>query len=352
MAQPEIQNKTPFAFEPLFMNDEVGRPIMVPVVKATFSIDKDRLVFTPEDQTPVNVSGEYRGDPETSSYKYEPEIAFSKPSTDVVLIGSARTSQSGSTEIHVGFQIGSITKVVRVVGNRIWEKNLGIITMTDPEPFEMMPLIYENSFGGWDRSKGTPQTHSFDPRNPVGTGYRDKDTRFDEGIRLPNLEDPIQPIQNFGDRPRPAGFGFVSPHWQPRAGLAGTYDEAWQKERMPLLPEDFDRRFFNAAPPDQVASGYLKGDEPVIVTNASKTGRIAFNLPGVEPPSCTAMLKQNRFYDLRTQLDTVIINSDENRVFLIWRTHMALKNGPQDVARIQIYSDTSSGAMDIFVKRG
>jgi len=340
MAQPEIQNKTPFAFDPLYMNDEEGRPMVVPIVKASFSIEKYRLVFPPDNQTPVNVSGEYRGDPETSSYKYEPEIVFFKPSTDVVLIGSARINQSATTEIYVGFQVGPIKKVVRVVGNRVWEKHLGIITMTDPEPFETIPLVYENAYGGWDRSRGGPNTHSFDSRNPVGTGYRGKDTRFEEGILLANLEDPSQPIRNFGDTPRPVGFGFVSPHWQPRAGLSGTYDEAWQKERMPLLPKDFDRRFFNAAPRDQIAPGYLRGDESVVVTNASPSGRIAFNLPGVEPPKCRIELRGNKKHEPQTNLDTVIINTDEKLLFLIWRAYLTLRNGPHDVVSIEVFSDS------------
>jgi len=32
---------------------------------------------------------------------------------------------------------------------------------------------------------------------------------------------------------------------------SGTYDEAWQRDMAPLLPEDFDEQFFQRAPPDQ-----------------------------------------------------------------------------------------------------
>jgi len=42
-----------------------------------------------DEQAPVNLSGEHWAAPETSSYKYEPEIAFIKPATDIVLIGHA-----------------------------------------------------------------------------------------------------------------------------------------------------------------------------------------------------------------------------------------------------------------------
>lgn len=37
--------------------------------------------------------------------------------------------------------------------------------------------------------------------------------------------------------------------WQPRLRYAGTYDQHWMDERLPFLPEDFDLRYFQSAPP-------------------------------------------------------------------------------------------------------
>jgi hypothetical protein len=206
-----------------------------------------------------------------------------------------------------------------------------------------MPLIYERAFGGWDRSHPDAEKHSFELRNPVGTGFRAKKGKFEKRIRLPNLEDPRRPLKRYRDKPPPAGFGFISPHWQPRASLAGTYDEAWTKERMPLLPGDFDRRFFNAAPSDQTAPGFLKGDEPVVILNASPSGRISFSLPGVLPPQCRVELQGRPDQHLPTQLDTVIINTDENLLFLIWRANLILRSGPQDVVSIEVWTEGAPG---------
>ena len=91
---------------------------------------------------------------------------------------------------------------------------------TKPEPFERIPLIYERAFGGWDRSHPETEKHGFEPRNPVGTGFRAKRGKFEKGIRLPNLEDPQRPLKGHRDKPPPTGFGFISPHWPPRAALA------------------------------------------------------------------------------------------------------------------------------------
>jgi hypothetical protein len=339
MAYPAIDNGTPFAFELLFLADEEGRQLIAPVGKATYAISEKGHLVLAEKPMPVNPAGEYFGDPNLSSYKYEPETAFIKPTTDVVLIGHAHAPRSGVNETLVSLQAGPIKKTMKVVGDRVWGKALGKTMMTNPVPFEKIPLIYERAFGGWDRSHSDPTKHTFEPRNPVGTGFRSKKGNFEEGIRLPNLEDPKYPLKSYGDTPPPAGFGFISPNWQPRAARAGTYDDKWMKERMPLLPTDFDRRFFNAASTGLIASGYLKGNEPVLIENASPSGKMTFQLPGVPPPKIHVELRGGVHHDLTTNLDTVIINTYENVLFLLWRTHLEVRRGPQDVVAIQVSAE-------------
>ena len=204
--------------------------------------------------------------------------------------------------------------------------------------------MYERSYGGWDRRDPDPEKHQFEPRNPVGTGFLGKRSHFEEGIRLPNLEDPSHPLKRWKNRPAPVGFGFTCPHWQPRAALAGTYDEAWTKNRMPLLPTDFDRRFFNAASEGLTAPGFLQGNESVMVENAAPDGRLVFDLPGQPPPHCRVELRNGNAELLQTQLDTVIINPDEKMVLLIWRTNLILRSGPEDVTSIEIASATVPAA--------
>jgi hypothetical protein len=339
MGHPAINNKTPFALETLFLADEDGQPLLVPVIKATYQIRADGQLSIAEKQAPVNPSGEHWGGPATASYKYEPEIAFIKPATDIVLIGHAYAPRPGATQVDVGLRVGRMKKVVRVFGDRWWMKSLNTILMTKPLSFDRIALIYERAFGGWDRSDIDPDKHTFDPRNPVGTGFIKNHEQFKEQRRLPNLEDPRRLIQDISDKPDPIGFGFISPHWQPRAALAGTYDKTWTEQRMPLLPKDFDRRYFNGAPGDQVFPGYLTGNEPVEITNASPGGRISFNLPNIQPPQCRVIIRNRDEQNLQSRLDTVIINTDENLLFLIWRTNLPLQNGPHDVVSVEISAD-------------
>ncbi len=320
--------------EPLFLADEEGRPLLVPLVKATYAIGPRGLALA-EEQAPVVPEGVPWGDPAESSYRYEPECAFAKAATDVVLVGSAVAPKVGTTEMLVAFQVGPLKKGVRVLGDRAFFKTVGGVGMSRPVPFERLPLQWERAFGGWDRSNPDPKKHDFERRNPVGVGFRLGGSRFEEGLRCPNLEDPARPFKGWGDRPPPAGFGFTSPSWEPRTKYAGTYDEKWTNERSPLLPKDFDRRFLNAASPGLVAPGYLRGDEAVLATGVTAGGGLSFALPGVAPPSVVVAHRGREDVKVATSLDTVIVDTDAGRVFLSWRTQVPVRE-PTAVATIEI----------------
>jgi hypothetical protein len=319
MGHPEIENGTPFAFEPVFTLDEEMRSLLVPVVKGTWTVSERGLALA-EDQAPPLLAGDpYGDDLATSSWRYEPEGALPKLATDVVLVGSAVSPKPGTAQMLVAFQVGPLKKGVLVVGDRSFFKAVGGAGMTRPAPFERIPLQWERAFGGWDRSNPDERKHECEPRNPVGTGFRGGAGRFEEGIRCPNLEDPARPMKGWGDRPPPAGFGFTSPNWEPRLRFAGTYDARWEKERAPLLPRDFDRRFLSSAAPGLVAPGFLRGDEPVVASGVAAAGGVAFRLPGVGPPAVTVTHADREDAQVPMQLDTVILDTDARKLFLLWK---------------------------------
>jgi hypothetical protein len=348
MGHAAIENKTPFAFAENYLSDEEGRPVLVTIIRATYEIRGKRLVLA-EKQLPIAIEGELTGahaelggdraesGPDVSSYRYEPEAAFTKPATDVVLIGHAVAPRGGTTEMDVGFQVGRVSRAARVIGDRVWVRG----GMTKPQPFERLPLVWERAFGGWDHT-APGENPAFDQRNPVGTGFRAPNGAFQDGVRLPNIEDPRDRLTTYGQSILPVGFGFTSANWQPRASFAGTYDAAWMKERMPLLPKDFDRRFFNAAAPGLTAKGYLRGDEPVSVVGASPVGQVSFSLPGIERPRCRVELVSRRDVSVATELDTIVVDADEDRVFLTYRGHVPLRFGPHDVRSIVIFASTEA----------
>ncbi|MCY1046511.1 DUF2169 domain-containing protein [Corallococcus sp. bb12-1] len=340
MGHPVIQNRTPFVFEPLFLADEETRPLLVPVVKATFLLGASGALKLAPQQTPLCPQGERWEETDTSSYRYEPEGAFFKTATDVALVGHAHAPRPGTRELEVSLQVGALRKDVKVVGERSWFKNLGSVEMTRPLPFERIPLRYERAFGGWDRSR--PEQPQFEPRNPVGLGFRIPGRPFEEGERLPNLEDPAEPLRGWGHRPPPAGFGFIGAEWQPRAAFAGTYDAAWTRDRKPRLPRDFDRRFLNAASPGLIANGYLRGNEPVRVINATPQGVMSFQLPGLEPPRVFVQRRGGlEDMELETRLDTLIIDTDAMKLTLLWRGLLALRREPLELRHLRLECEGS-----------
>ena len=65
-------------------------------------------------------------------------------------------------------------------------------------------------------------------------------------------------------------------------------------------------------------------------------GTLSFSLPGQPPPAVGVVLKDGTQHRLVTNLDTVIIEPDERRVLLLWRTHVPLRSGPHDLVAIEV----------------
>jgi hypothetical protein len=336
MGHPQFDNATPYACDYFFARDEDGRWLVVVLVQASFEIaSADSLVLARE-QTAPEIAGKLWGDdPAVASYRIEPAFAFAKVATDVVLLGHAQARRP-TPELEVTFRVGTVGKSLKVFGDRTWVRSANTIYATRPTPFERVPLSYERAYGGWDRSHADPARHACDMRNPVGTGFRLPDAPFEEGVRLPNVEDAYEPLLRYGQQGTPAGVGFTSPHWQPRAALAGTFDATWSAERAPCLPKNFDRKFFSGASEGLIAPSYLAGNELVAVENASPLGRLGFRLPGVAAPLCRIQRKALPDAHPALAFDTLVVDTDGDRVLMLYRGSAPLRDGPHDVVSIEV----------------
>jgi hypothetical protein len=271
-----------------------------------------------EKQTDVCLVPRYVGEPGKSSLLYESDLVHTKPTTDVILHGHAYApAGKRATQVDATMKVETIRKTLRVYGDRYWDRGLINLKMTDPEPFEKMPIIYERAFGGVDQKSDNPKEHAWEPRNPVGTGFA-VEAKHLVGQKVPNIEDPKDLVSSWKDRPRPAGFGPIAGNWSPRLELAGTYDKKWEEERLPLLPDDFDERYYQCAPEDQQAPGYLKGGESVELRNLTPQGYLRFTLPSVELSFTTYFRRDTA--DHLANLHTVIIEPDMPRVIMVWHT--------------------------------
>jgi hypothetical protein len=318
-----VENATPFATERMVVLDKTGAERLVLVVKATFTISDKGDLAVAEEQPPVVLVDEFRGDPAASSIANEAELAPPKPATDLILLGSARAAKGRTSTVDVTFRVGANAKTVRVFGDRIWASTMGMIQMTAPLPFESIPLVWERAFGGRDVTPDDPGRHEQEPRNPVGVGFRARGSKLKiADTTLPNIEDPASPIRNAEQRVTPQGFGYIGRSWSPRLQYAGTYDDTWLSERLPLLPVDFDERFFNAAPPGLVAQGHLRGGEPVLVEGCTPSGRISFDVPRVGLDA-EAQFRFGR-EPIEMKLDTVVVDTDAMQSRLVFKGDLVI----------------------------
>jgi hypothetical protein len=315
----EVSNTTGFPAACIPHLDVDGRDLLAVVVKGSFRIRPGSPTPDPADeQAPIVWADEFYGEPGVSSIRFESDTAPPKPGGDVVLIGHAYPGRAKVAVSEVTLDVGRLRKTVRVFGDRRWEKSLGRWKASPPEPFDRIPLVYERAFGGRDETDPDPKKHAYEQRNPVGTGFAATGSRERlDGLALPNLEGPDAPVKSWKDRPEPAGFGFVGRDWMPRTELAGTYDDKWQSDRCPLLPTDFDPRFFNSGPAGLVAPKPFAGSEQVRVTGAHRRGDLQFRLPALHL-AVTAWIKGSA-RRATAALDTVVIEPDEERLLLVWR---------------------------------
>jgi hypothetical protein len=346
----EIVNRTPLLVETLPLPDGPGGgDAMTVVLKGTFDIVPDGVATPSDEQMPILFGDEFMGDDPAGCPRFEFDMAPFKPRADIALVGKAYAPGGRPvTEMEAGLRVGNVSKTLRIFGDRHWQCASPVlpVTMSAPRPFVTMELTYDRAFGGIDANGG-----GFCEENLAGKGfYGEKSKRTVDGQPLPNIEDPRNLVRAFTDHPRPAGFGFCSRAWKPRAGCIGTFDEKWRKTRSPRLPVDFRFDYYNAAHPDLQPPGYLRGDEDVALANLTPGGVLRFRLPGIAP--AVEVVKTDRYevpFDrpateqvvpLPMNLDTLCLIPDEMRLYLVWRGVLPMKSLDMlDVKSVEIRTD-------------
>jgi hypothetical protein len=199
-----------------------------------------------------------------------------------------------------------------------------------------------------------PEAHDSCQQNPVGRGFTRTwflDACGIESLPAPCIEYPAQPFTASGfwqmaggDAPQaPGGMGYVGRGWLPRRDLIGQVDmkTSWKDDEVPLLPKDFDFRYWNGAPTDQQCP-YMEGGEQFLLTNLCAANApyarvddkgnsmLAFSIPkeslfllGIDADSAIAAMPMT--------IDTVLIDLDAGQVQLTWRLAISVADGFQEV---------------------
>lgn len=280
----------------------------------------DRGLQLREEQLPLQMTDGYVGEPGRSSLAAPSDLIPYRQRTDIIVTGEAFAPRGEpATRWLAELQVGPLHKALQITGSRHWRhRALSGWELTPAAPLRSVPLHYEYAFGGEHPIEDHEQRDVWWP-NPVGRGFVGRHKWDKDQVHpAPQL---LSPQETLADAPgrtyRTAGFGPIPGDWAPRVGRIGTTDEHWRKNVAPHLPRDFDLRYFNCAPDDQQAEGYLRGNEEVALAGLFVDVR-RFRLPDYMVTALTADHK-GVVLPLGMDLSTVHIDLDASTVALTWR---------------------------------
>lgn len=184
--------------------------------------------------------------------------------------------------------------------------------------------------------------------NPLGRGYAAPwflKLNNAHHVPAPQIELPHSPVseRDFDDCLRGkdgidlvsrvcGGFGVIPKFHPQRIDLGGTIDDSFIMSDE-WLPDDFSFAVWNAAAPDQ-QTHFLKGGEVIELTNMCPAGTQGTSVDAAGNTVLTLTLPTNECYVvIRLQsgeffshpmgIDTVIVEPDERRLSIVWRTVLA-----------------------------
>jgi hypothetical protein len=303
-----------------------GRELLIIAAKATFDIPEEgEESCLSKEQAPLIESDKFTGEPGFSATLYESDYAHHKPFCDVLVNGFAHAPNAKPSEkVTVGLRIGLINKRFSVLGDRMWEKVFLLTIPSPPEPFTKLPISYDRAYGGTDKSQNNPGKVRTYIANPIGVGY------YPLNRSNARVGKPLSNTHELGHRAdaatgnfRPMSFSAIGRNFKWRLQFAGTYDQKWLDDRAPFFPDDFDYRYFQCAPPDQLMP-YPSGGEEVSLENLTPNGFKQFRLPELQMP-VLFIPHRGEAKQHKPVIDTIVIEPDKNRFVLTWRTSFPLR---------------------------
>lgn len=326
---------------------DAGFSVLVAVVSYDLTLHPDgsSTLQLSAEQTPLCLADEHYAEPDRSSTRRESDLATYKPRLDVIVNGTAHAPGDRPTAAFgAALRVYDSNRSVLVCGPRDWRRGLAGWSLGEPAPILALPLRYEYASGGLHAVEGRDLAA---PANLVGMGwYPPEFLREFRGERLPapQIETPEQPVRGIADALPAAGFAAIGRGWQGRIELAGTADAAWQQQRHPLLPRDFDMAFWNAAPvAQQFPHPAPLSQVPVVLQNFVPAREVPGQGVRVDVPveSLFALIGLQRGFGLTRDLvlDTILLDMDARKVHCTYRLALAEELGLAEVQLRYIAAD-------------
>lgn len=324
-----------------------GEPLDILIVRATFDFAIDgKAVTLAKLQSPINLGDTFAGPVEANPLHAvvieDGDLLPYKPGTDILVLGHAHAPNNQTqTDWLAGIRVGTIKKMLHLYGPRQFRKNLLGWSLDKASPVLRVALDYRLAYGGCiaipaDLSADQePDAVSY-PNNPAGCGwlpdsaalkhlakparrYVDAWISAQKILPAPQIEAITTPVTHPYQNCAPVGLSPLARWWSPRVAYQGKYDEQWRTTRAPLLPIDFDTRYYQSATPEMVATPHLSGHESV-----SMIGLLPANtemcLPGWNIIAAIQHASGTHTVSLPV-LDTLRFNLDSRQVVLVWRCH-------------------------------
>lgn len=294
----KIINKSQFAANLYPGFDKDDRHQLTCVIKAGFEFNDQGQLQIMNTAPDIEEIDRFNGKRNQSSLLAISEIMPFKYNSEIILYGTAQVPRSDSVITEVGIRIKWPNnkiwqKQLRVFGQRTWQKTLLGTIPSIPKPLQPIPIQYEYAYGGDGYSA-----------NPIGMGFTNK-SFGNKNLMLPNIELMPKFINKITDRPTVAGFAPLPSYWQAKS--------------------------YSQAPPDQQFAQPFIGDEIIsikgMLANLPTTHEVSLKIPKTKPDLLLQLDQQKQILD--ATCDTVIINTDEQTMYLIWRTGIAWRINDQ-----------------------
>jgi hypothetical protein len=324
-------NATRYAALAVPYTDERGVDVLVVLVKASF-VKRDGVLRLRDEQAPIRVQDVPTDESavaadRASSVRFPSDVTGEKVGADIVVVGDAMSAKP-VTQLDVSVRAPERSLTLTVHGERVFYKGALGMKLSPAAAFQATPVTYERAYGG--TSKDGVRV---DWRNPAGRGVHTSSSELD-GAPAPSIEDPRAPITDAGSY-EPMGFGAVATWWLPRKSFAGTMDEAWMQERMPLPLLDFDKRFHQvAAAPLQMDRALAAGDV-IAARGMSKEPLFEVTVPAVH---VVAHLRRAHAapVTLPLVLDTALLLPNDSVVEFTFRRVVPIGRGDTLVREVRV----------------